>query len=65
MFLINSLSEKADISLKEFGFKTAYVLSGKGRMYYEKENESCVDEKTFEIHTDEINLDGLSLCCLE
>lgn len=65
MFLINSLSEEADISLKEFDFKTAYVLSGKGRMYYEKENESCVNEKTFEIHTDEINLDGLSLCCLE
>lgn len=46
-------------------FKTAYVLAGKGRMYYEKENESCVNEKTFEIRTDEIHLEGLSLCCLE
>ena len=65
LFLVNSLSEKVDISLKEFDFKTAYMLSGKGRMYYEKENESCVNEKTFEIRTDEINLEGLSLCCLE
>ena len=64
MFLINTLSEKVDISLKEFDFKTAYMLSGKGRMYYEKENESCICERTFGIN-DKINIDGLSLYCFE
>ena len=64
MFLINTLSEKVDISLKEFEFKPAYMLSGKGRMYYEKENESCICERTLGIN-DKINIDGLSLYCFE
>ena len=65
MFLINDLSQKVTVSIEGFDFHTIHVLSGKGRMYYEKENETCIEEKTTEIDSDIISVDGLSLCCLE
>lgn len=65
MFVVNTLSKSVDIDLNGFDFKTAYELCGKGRMYYEKENESCISEKSLDIDSGEVSIFGLTLCCFE
>ena len=58
-------SKSVDIDLNEFDFKTAYELCGKGRMYYEKESETCISEKSLDIDSGAVSMPGLTLCCFE
>lgn len=65
MFLVNTLAERQDIDLRDFHFRTADIISGKGRMYAEKENESYIRAYTSDVSGDSISVPGLSICCFE